>query len=406
MIEKENPSGEQETMRILYPVSEGFDPTRARFLQIFQTSHALAKLGCEVDLIMGRNQYNLLTDALPYYDLNPHENLRLHTVRMLRSEGNRKIRVSWNGIFHFTCWLRINKLLRNNTYHVLYTRHLNVADFFLKYRKTLRLPILFEAHEIFFLTTERKEKTKAIRSQEMRVYSQIDGLVAITEELRRQLENLFPISSPTTVIPSGVNLQLFQDNKERMKSKKILYIGQLYPWKGVDTLIEAMKYVVEGELHIVGGGEEEITALIDKAKQLDIANRIFFHGQVPHQKVKDFLRETAVAVHPLAEKDSNFAEFSSPLKIFEYMAARVPIVASDLPGTREILTDGVNAVLVPPNESLALAMGIQKILTDPSFGDSLAENAYKAVLLYSWDERAQRIRRFIRIIRGKGLNEK
>jgi len=89
-------------LRIIYPVSEGFDPRKARFHQIFQTCHALAKRGCEVDLILGQNEFDPLTDVLPYYSLEPLQNLHLHTAYMLRREGKQKIHISWNGIFHFT----------------------------------------------------------------------------------------------------------------------------------------------------------------------------------------------------------------------------------------------------------------------------------------------------------------
>jgi glycosyltransferase involved in cell wall biosynthesis len=382
-------------LRIIYPVSEGFDPRKARFHQIVQTSHALAKRGCEVDLILGRNEFDLLTDVLPYYSLEPHPRLHMHTACMLRREGKQKIHVSWNGIFHFTSLLKIRKLVQEKSFHILYTRHLNVADFFLRHRKSLKLPIIFEAHEIFHLTTERQDKIQKMQVQERRIHSQVDGIVATTKELKDQLEKIFPISTQIAVIPNGVNVDFYEGTEKEGKDGTILYVGQLYPWKGVDTLLEAMRYLAERKLHIVGGEKKQIDDLTDKANQMGISDRVYFHGQVPPQKVKDFLKSASVAVHPLARKNTNDAEFSSPLKLFEYMAARIPIVASNLPGIREILTDKVSVLMVHPDDPKALAKGIKSILDDPVLGKRLADRAYETVRQHSWAKRAERIEQFI-----------
>lgn len=106
-----------------------------------------------------------------------------------------------------------------------------------------------------------------------------------------------------------------------------------------------------------------------------------------------------MAVLPLSQ-DLISASFTSPLKLFEYMAARVPIVASDLPSTREILCDGVNALLVQPNNPRALADGIQKILNDSQLAERLAQNAYEDVSGYTWEKRAERIIHFLHSVRG------
>jgi len=360
-----------------------------------QTSHALAKRGCEINLIMGRNEFDLAADALPYYSLEPNPNLHLHTVCMLRREGKQKIHVSWNGIFHIACLLKIRKMLREKQFHALYTRHPNIADFFLKHRRSLKMPIIFEAHEIFHLTTERKDKIQKMKAQEARIYSKVDGIVTTTKELKDQLKKTFHISSDIAVIPNGVNIEFFESSLEKVKIGRILYVGQLYPWKGVDTLLKAMCFVPKGELHIVGGDKQQIDDLILQADRLSISNRVFFHGHVSPHEVRDFLKSASVVVHPLAKKNTKDAEFSSPLKMFEYMAARIPIVASDLPGIREILTDQVSALLVPPDDPKVLAKGIQLMLDDPKLRQRLSDNAYETVQQHSWAKRAERIEQYI-----------
>jgi len=381
-------------LRVIYPVHEGIDFRRARFHQVFQTVHALAAQNCEVDLIIGRNRVEVLSEGLSHYGLWPHENLRIHLLPMLRREEDRFLRISWDGVFLWACLVKVRELLRRRAYDAIYTRHLNTASFLLRFKRYLRLPILFEAHEIFFLTTDRHDKKEKIKREEFKTYPRLDGIVSITRGLAQQMKEVFSLKAPMAMIPDGVNLDFFGGIARQPRNQKIIYVGQLYPWKGTGTLVEAMQYLPDGELHLVGGSEERVQNLREKAEQMGVGRRVRFHGQVSPQEVKVHLADAAVAVLPLP-KDLISASFTSPLKLFEYMAARLPIVASDLPSTREVLCPGVNAILVPPNDPRALGEGIRRLLGDRSMAEGLAQKAYEDVKEFTWDKRAQRISHFI-----------
>jgi glycosyltransferase involved in cell wall biosynthesis len=81
--------------------------------------------------------------------------------------------------------------------------------------------------------------------------------------------------------------------------------------------------------------------------------------------------------------------------MFEYMAAGKPIVATKLPAVMEVLKDGVNAVLVEPDNPAALARGIQHIVLDQAFARKIGENARRDVNNYTWQRRAGKILEFI-----------
>jgi glycosyltransferase involved in cell wall biosynthesis len=177
-----------------------------------------------------------------------------------------------------------------------------------------------------------------------------------------------------------------------------VYVGQLYPWKGTGTLVEAMQYLHEGILHLVGGSEDRIQALRETAVRLGVGDRIVFHGQVPPRAVKDHLADASAAVLPLT-RDLISASFTSPLKLFEYMAAGVPIVASDLPSTREVLSPEESAILVPPDDPRALAEGLRRALGERALAESLARKAREEVEEYTWGKRARKIIRFLRSLK-------
>jgi glycosyltransferase involved in cell wall biosynthesis len=388
-------------LRIIYPVHEGIDFRRARFHQVFQTVHALARQNCEVDLIIGRNRVDVPSEGLSHYGLWPHENLRIHLLPMLRREEGRFLRISWDGVFLWACLVKVRELIRQRVYDAIYIRHLNTASFFLRFKGYLRLPILFEAHEIFFRTTDRHDKMEKIKREEFKTYPRLDGIVSITQSLGQQMKEIFSPQAPMAVVPDGVNLDFFGGVARRPRNQKIIYVGQLYPWKGTGTLVEAMQYLPFGELHLIGGSQERIQDLREKAARLGLQERVFFLGQVLPHEVKRHLADSAVAVLPLTQ-DLISASFTSPLKLFEYMAARVPIVASDLPSTREVLCPGVNALLVPPDDPRALGEGIRRLLEDRSMAEGLAQKAYEDVKEFTWEKRAQKISHFIRSLPREG----
>jgi len=92
--------------------------------------------------------------------------------------------------------------------------------------------------------------------------------------------------------------------------------------------------------------------------------------------------------------------FTSPLKLFEAMASGRPVIASDLPSIREILTHDENALLVPPGNAHALAAAIERLLSDSALSARLAARAFEDVKGNSWDRRAEAISSFMESLRG------
>ena len=107
------------------------------------------------------------------------------------------------------------------------------------------------------------------------------------------------------------------------------------------------------------------------------------------------LRDAAVLVLPNRATTVS-ARYTSPLKLFEYLALGKPIVASDLPALREVLRDQENAILVPPDRPLALAAALREVLDDPALAERLGRGARADAPQYSWDRRAWRLEMLMR----------
>jgi len=166
--------------------------------------------------------------------------------------------------------------------------------------------------------------------------------------------------------------------------------------KGVGLLVDALQGVEGGHLAVVGGPEEMVETLRRRwaGAGLD-ETRFLAAGQVPPDRVPLYLSAFDVCAlpHPWTE---HFAYYTSPIKLFEYMASGRAIVASDLPGFAEVLHHDESALLVPPGDTAALAAAITRLRDDPALRIRLAEHASTLVLArYTWAARAEAIRAFI-----------
>lgn len=166
--------------------------------------------------------------------------------------------------------------------------------------------------------------------------------------------------------------------------------------KGIPELVEAMGYLPEINgtdplLLCVGGPIEAVPAYMERARRAGVPeSRLKFVDRVPNTEVPLWMRACDVVTIPWPWTEFS-AYFTSPLKLFEYMAAGVPIVATDLPSIREILRHGENAWLVPPNDPKALAAGILHLLKNRDLAARLTEQAREEVRKYTWEQRAKAI---------------
>jgi glycosyltransferase involved in cell wall biosynthesis len=175
----------------------------------------------------------------------------------------------------------------------------------------------------------------------------------------------------------------------------VVYAGQLYPWKGAHTLAHAARQLLDGTLVCVVGGTpadlDEFRALVVR----EGLSRVHVAGYVPPGDVPLWLAAADVLALPNSGREVISARYTSPLKLYEYMAAERPIVASDLPSLREVLRHGHNAYLVAPDDPVALAAGLLAVLGNPHLAARLAEQARRDVEGHTWAARARGVVDFV-----------
>ena len=142
-------------------------------------------------------------------------------------------------------------------------------------------------------------------------------------------------------------------------------------------------------LCFVGGPQKRIEEYQEFSKKLEILKKIKFLGQIRYNLIPQVLKSFDVLVLPYPWTN-HYAFYMSPLKLFEYMTSKNPIVASDLPSIREILNER-NAILVEPDNPQALAEGIKKAIENQAMAQEIASRAFQDVQEYTWEKRAKKI---------------
>lgn len=259
-----------------------------------------------------------------------------------------------------------------------------------------RAPLYWEAHDV--------PQGRAARALLRRLLPQLHGTVAISAGLRDALIDLGAAAEAILVAPDAVDVTRFTAAPDRERARAtlhlpqgtpvVVYTGHLYRWKGAHTLALASHFLPpDAVMCIVGGTPADVVAFRDFLAREHLTH-VRLPGYVPPAEVPLWLAAADVLALPNSGTSAISARYTSPLKLFEYMAARRPIVASDLPSLREVLVHGQNALLVPPDHPAALAEGLRAVLGDGALAQRLAEQAGQDVVGRTWDARAQAIMHF------------
>ncbi|NSW88943.1 glycosyltransferase family 4 protein [bacterium] len=210
-------------------------------------------------------------------------------------------------------------------------------------------------------------------------------------------------SKKLQVLHNGVNLETFKSNKDLSSFKKNLkipdkrvvsYVGNTYEGRGIEKIVELSKVNMDIFFLIVGGEDEDNINYIKKLKPGQ--KNILFTGHVNNIDIPNFLAISDVLLIPY---DSDFtikggskaSEYSSPIKLFEYLASGKPIIASNLPAISKILSNEKDCLLVNPDSFEDLNAALNKLMDDDDLIDTISQNSLKLSKHFTWENRAKKM---------------
>jgi len=381
-------------MKLIYADPHPIPDTLPAALQMLQTVDALGEIGLDVDVVSPEVRTGTTAAQILARELSPQ--VTLHYLPDIRKR--------WFFPFasHRPYWLLARQWIRRRKADALVVRNLKLADYLL--RQPGMPPLFFESHEVFAQTYRElhpdptaveRDKLAALERRERFVYTHAQGIVALTPYLLEDIRTHYGTPAHTLVAPDGVDLRLAATATPRRSDRtRLLYLGSLHPWKGVEVLLEALRQVPGADLEVVGGSRDRIRELTRLAHNLGVGARARFAGPVAPAERFAVIANADVCLLP-STNTSIGSRYTSPLKLFEYMAMGKPVVAGNLPAMRSVLQHGRNALLADPGSPAAFAACIRDILTSPALGRSLGDQARHDASDYAWTRRAERIGDFV-----------
>jgi glycosyltransferase involved in cell wall biosynthesis len=257
-------------------------------------------------------------------------------------------------------------------------------------RKT---PIMLELHEI------PAAGKAAVLLRRILSAPNLKGIVVISAGLKEDLMRFYPVpdrkiliahdgaDAPDTPVEPG-SLQDIPGT-----DFQIGYGGSLYKGKGVELIAAIAALKPDTGFHVFGGPEAERQKWLAQ----NLPPNIRLYGHVSHRDLKPRLAACDALIAPYMPEirintGADISRWISPLKLFEYMALRKPILCSDLPVLREVMQHERNALLADPDSPPDWAAEIARLKSDPGLSQGLAEEAYNDLVShYSWDIRAKTI---------------
>jgi glycosyltransferase involved in cell wall biosynthesis len=287
--------------------------------------------------------------------------------------------------------------------------------------KRLKLPyvLFFEADQIMELDYMGKPITGLLRWRAKNVvnYSlqSANCIICVSSPAKDHLINNWNVPADKIVVfPNGVDVKRFKPEPDKISQTRtslnlgnaplIIFVGNFFHWHDVTTLLDAFTQVLaeypDARLLMVGEGEQR-QAMMKHSMDRSIAHAVKFMGHVEHADVPLLMSASDIAVVPYPPIKQGL--WLSPLKLFEYMASGIAIVASDVGQKPEVIRNGCNGLMTPPGDVLALGSALKKLIDDPALRSRLGRQAREdAVAKHSWDHYTSRLENLYRSILAGG----
>ena len=252
--------------------------------------------------------------------------------------------------------------------------------------KELSIPSIVKIDDAIY------EKATGIKSLQRKIEKMINGktlrsgtkiLVSNTDTKKIIIDEYDVKSEKISIIPNGVDLSLFDTNTEK-NPKKIVFAGAMYYHRGLDVLLEAIPAVIkripDAKFILLGSGKE-----MEKLKKIVLENKlensVEFKGWIKRDKIPENISNASIGIGPL--RLTEVTSRALPIKVLEYMAVSLPIIAQKGTLPEDILENGKNGYFI--ENATDLAEKIIVLLNQPNKVENMGIQSLKMIQKFSWD---------------------
>ncbi len=328
-------------------------------------------------------------DLPEFYGTNPSPFLQIHRIKESRSNSRDVYKQAI---------AQIKVYLENDDEVIALTREIGVLPKLLGLKKKYAsLRVLYESHD-YYLTRSHlpKQNFSSLRRQwsERLLIPKMDGLICLTEHQRalyqQQLTRL-----PMLTLPLGCLKFPVQDAEQRRLKRNLAYIGHLHTYKGSELIFEIAQLLKTKNvtLSCYGGHERQVGELRLRARQQGVDDVLKFQSFVSPAELHRILEhDVSIGLVPL--QDTFYSRYlTCPVKALDFLSHGLPIIASDLPSTREVLQ--FSGCFCTSSAAKEFALMVEKLLESPSAYQALSQSSYARSEQLQWYLRAEKILQFL-----------
>ena len=361
-------------MRLLYATSIVYPSGLANRLQTFAMAAAFSKKLGQENFFLGAQKTNI----------------KIPGVRIIDFNSGRSVKLGW------LC-MKFAKVEGITHVHSREAKLLFAMIFYNKFFFRKNIKFIYEVHTVY----DRNFKD---RFAEKFVSRNSYCVTYLTNFLKKDHTKRFSYTPKKSIVsPDGVDLSVFDISVSKDQSRKLLnipvdkkvlvYTGRFKTMemeKGLEDIFKALSILPPEIVFVAMGGKPRHMDYYRKlSEDMGLKERVFFIEHLNQDMVAVCQKAADILLMPYPDM-LHYRYYMSPLKMFEYMASKRPIIATDLPSVREVLNEN-NSVLVPPGSPEAISKAIKLLLSDEKFSSEIAERAFIDVGNYTWDKRAERI---------------
>ncbi|WP_350013115.1 glycosyltransferase family 4 protein [Pseudomonas asiatica] len=255
--------------------------------------------------------------------------------------------------------------------------------------------LVYDAHEI----STSREGYESFRSLvglvEKLLMPKVDGSITTTDARAKYFARAYGVARPT-VLQNRPRLS-HCETSNRIREELglaapwpiVIYQGGLQQGRGLEKLIKTAKEVPNAYFVLIGGGRLTQN-LIQLCEELGLQERVHFIPTVALSELPKYTASADIGVQPIENTCLNHYTTDSN-KLFEYLIAGLPVVATDFPEIRRIVRNNDVGILVPANNSPALARALNQLVTDLELRKKLASNARATASTLNWEEQEARL---------------
>ena len=370
-------------LRVLYVGSHPLFTEGASAIHMLKMCQAMANLGISVEcLLPGRVKKERL---FSYYGITTP--FRVTSVPLAGGAARRPLHGFLSALY---------ARRKRKDFDFALTRDLVFSWFS---ARVFGIPTVYDAHHPPVNRTAEKIIGSFSRSRNLL------GMSFNSDGLRRIYSRLGIAGRNPVVAHNGFEREMFEGECDvsslrarlslPLERKIVCYCGNTYRGRGLEILVRAAGEMADVEFLVVGGRERDNLLWREMAREAGAAN-FRMEGFVAQREVSAYLRASDVLVMPYSSgvtiRDGTEAgEFTSPLKLFEYMAAGKPIVATGVPSVLEILRSGENSVVTPPDDAEEFLRALGFVLGDSELCARISQRARSDAAEYTWEKRVSKI---------------